>query len=172
MVKKWKGSGETGTSGVKYQKPLILGMVVGLVSGPFIMSFLAFLYVAATDYGSLKGEDWPWAITSIMSAVFVSTPMHLLVGGVMGLLSQRLNRLFCVLIGGACGATTGYFTSPWVDVERFSHGESAYIVLLLLTAIAIAVIVKRIASSKIPIDWDMDLSGETRSKYLPDRPQE
>ncbi len=157
---------------MKYQKPLILGMVAGLVSGPFIMGFLALLYLAATDYGSLKGEDWPWTITGIMSAVFVSTPMHLLVGGIIGLLSQRLNHLFCMLIGGACGATAGYFTSSWVDIERFRHGESAYIVLLLLTAIAVAFIAKCIASSKIPIDWDMDLSGETRSKYLPDRPQE
>lgn len=157
---------------MKYQKPLILGMVVGLVTGPFIMGFLALIYVAATDYGSLKGEDWPWTVTDIMSAVFVSTPANLLVGGIIGLLSQRLNHLFCILIGGVCGAVAGYFTSTWVDIERFLHGESAYILLLLLTATAIAVIVKRIASSNIPIDWDMDLSGETRSKYLPDRPQE
>jgi len=147
---------------MKYQRSLILGMVTGLVTGPFLMGLLALLYIAATDYGSLKGEDWPWTVTGIMSAVFVSTPVHLLVGGLIGLLSHLLNRLFCVLIGGACGAMAGYFTSRWVDIEYFRHGESAYIVLLVLSASILAVLVKRIASSNIPIDWDMDLSGHEK----------
>jgi len=161
-----------GTSDMKYQKSLILGMLVGLVTGPFLMGLLTLLYIAATDYRSLTGEDWPWTVTSIMSMVLVSAPLHLLLGGLIGLLSHRLNYLFCMLIGGAYGAMAGFFTSRWVDIEHFRHGESAYLVLLVLSASIIAVLVKRIASSNIPIDWDVDLSGDTRSKYLPDRPQE
>jgi hypothetical protein len=157
---------------MKSLKPLILGMLVGLVTGPFLISALAFMYIMAKDYRSLIGENWAQIVSSIIALGFTSTPFFMGMGGIIGLVSNRLNSPLAALLGGALGALCGYLSGGIAQRGDVTFGPSLYIILTLSCGVIIAILVQRIASSKIPIDWDADLSGDRRSKYLPDRPQE
>ncbi len=53
--------------------------------------------------------------------------------------------------------------------EVYSDTLGAQVGQEVTVSALIAVAVRRVASSRIPIDWDVDLTGERRSKYLPDR---
>jgi|GEM_PF-758135 hypothetical protein len=157
---------------MKVLKPLTLGMLMGLVTGPLLISALALMYIAATDYRSLAGENWPQIVISIISVAFASTPFFMGLGGVVGLLSSRLNPPLAVVLGGALGALCGYLSGGIVQKSDATFGASLYITFTVICGVLIATAVRRIASSRIPIDWDVDLAGGRRSKYLPDRPQE
>ncbi|MCX5832951.1 MAG: hypothetical protein NTV99_00250 [Deltaproteobacteria bacterium] len=157
---------------MKNLKSLMLGMLVGLVMGPLLISALALLYITAKDYRSLTGENWAQIVSSIISLAFTSTPFFMGMGGIIGLVSNRLNFLLAVLLGGVLGALCGYLSGGIAQRGDVTFGPSLYIIFTLICGVIIALIVKRIASSKIPVDWDVDLSGDRRSKYLPDRPQE
>jgi hypothetical protein len=157
---------------MKFLKPLMLGMLVGLVTGPLLISALALMYIAATDYRSLAGENWPQIVISIISLAFASTPFFMGLGGVVGLLSSRLNPPLAVLLGGALGALCGYLSGGIAQQSDVTFGPYLYITFTIVCGVLIALAVRRIASSRIPIYWDVDLTGERRSKYLPDRPQE
>ncbi len=154
-------------------KLLILGILVGLVTGPLLISALALLYIiTAKDYQSLTGENCAQIISSIIALSFTSTPFFMGMGGIIGIVSNRLNFLRAVLLGGMLGALCGYLSGGIAQRGDVTFGLSLYIIFTLICGVIIALLVKRIASSKISVDWDVDLSGDTRSKYLPDRPQE
>ncbi len=154
---------------MKYLKPLMLGMLLGLVSGPLLISALALVYMIATDYRSLTGESWPQIVISIISLAFASTPFFMGLGGIIGLLSRRLNPIAAALLGGALGALCGYLSGGIAQQSDVTFGPHLYTAFTIVCGALIAVAVRRVASSRIPIDWDVDLTGERRSKYLPDR---
>lgn len=154
---------------MKYLKPLMLGMLVGLVTGPLLISSIALLYITGTDYRSLTGDRCPQIVISIISLAFASTPFFMGLGGIVGLLSSRLNPVVAALLGGALGAICGCLSGGIAQQSDVTFGPYLYTTFTMVCGVLIAVAVRRIASSRIPIDWDVDLTGERRSKYLPDR---
>ena len=137
-------------------RPLTLGMLVGLVTGPVLTVLLSLAFVSAADYRALSGDDWPWVLTGIINLGFMNTPAFLLIGGIVGVMSRRLNSPLSALSGGLMGALSGWLISGGVEAGGLLFGPLFCAGVAALCGAIVGFLARRAASAGASSDWRVD----------------